>query len=216
MNTEKDYSLLRPFDLEAAKFLSNRLSYEQETGNFIWLPMADHERDAKRWNGRYASTVAGSIDHKGYVRITFRRNGKKLKILAHRLAWFFVNGEMPNGQIDHINQIKIDNRISNLRVVSQFENQHNLPMYRNNTSGITGVSWNKECCKWVANARLNGKRHYLGMFDDIGVAKSAVDKFRSANGFTDIHGKKHAEAKSVSKYNSCIRIEWEEPAGGAA
>lgn len=83
---------------------------------------------------------------------------------VHRIAWFLYHGEWPRFTIDHINRIKNDNRISNLRDVTQFINCQNRS---DNKSGIVGVYWDKRESKWRAKIRKDGKMVGLGYFDDI-------------------------------------------------
>jgi len=85
--------------------------------------------------------------------------------LAHRLAWLYVYGVFPN-MIDHIDGNRTNNIITNLRDVSYKENQRNLTIASNNTSGVTGVSFNKERCKWEAKIQVNGKTIHLGRYRD--------------------------------------------------
>ena len=82
---------------------------------------------------------AGSLDKDGYVRIRI----SSIDYQAHRLAWAYVHGDFPEGEqpfIDHINGNPSDNRITNLKISSQAENNKNKKMKSNNTSGVTGVS----------------------------------------------------------------------------
>jgi len=95
----------------------------------------------------------------GYVRIRLCSK----TYAAHRLAWLWVYGELPAGEIDHINGIKSDNRISNLRDVSHDINTANLVAPQsNNTSGYLGVTRYKK--KWRAQISVNGKMRYVGLF----------------------------------------------------
>jgi hypothetical protein len=77
-----------------------------------------------------------------------------------------MHNEWPNGQIDHINGDRLDNRICNLRVASHAENQRNSRRPTANTSGIKGVSWDKRESKWQANIRVNNKMINLGRFNN--------------------------------------------------
>lgn len=86
------------------------------------------------WNTRYAGQIAGSVQH-GYIKINFERRF----FYAHRLAWFLVHGKDTASQIDHIDGDRLNNRISNLRVASNAENQANARRQSNNTTGIKGV-----------------------------------------------------------------------------
>jgi len=84
---------------------------------------------------------------------------------AHRLAWMYVHGYMPVEQIDHINRVRNDNRISNLRLASQKQNNENKSLGRNNTSGVTGVTFQKNHGKWRAFIGHNNREIYLGEYD---------------------------------------------------
>lgn len=176
--------------LEWAAKAARRVDYLPQTGSMRWLPKETEQKDANRWNARYAGKECGTIDDKGYRRILFRfSNGKTFKIRAHRLAWLIVYGELPNGEIDHINQVKNDNRISNLRDVPKELNQRNGTRKCNNTSGIVGVSWHKQRGKWCAQASIDGKHYHLGLFEEITAAETAARKFRAGHGFTETHGR---------------------------
>ena len=104
---------------------------------------------------------AGCQNRLGYRQIWF--DGKQH--MEHRVAWFLFYGEWPNGQIDHINGNKSDNRISNLRLATSSENLCNRPRPRNNRSGRKGVSWIKRYAKWQATIRFQGRNINLGRFD---------------------------------------------------
>lgn len=85
---------------------------------------------------------------------------------AHRVVWAFVNGPIPDGlQIDHINGVRHDNRIENLRLVNtktNCENKHEaLP---NNRSGYLGVSYHKTKKRYCASIRISGKLVHLGYY----------------------------------------------------
>ena len=93
-------------------------------------------------------------------------------------------------EIDHINGIPSDNRISNLREVSHAQNMQNAKMRADNKSGVTGVSWCKQSEKWIAYICFLGEMETLGRFD---VKMEAVRHRREAEeryGFHKNHGKK--------------------------
>lgn len=101
-----------------------------------------------------AGSIAGSKKgNRGYVKINYK--GKYYK--AHRIAWCLCYGEWPpnNLQIDHINHIRDDNRIENLRIVTHKGNQENN----------IGKGYSKVGKKWLARIQVNGKIKYLGRFD---------------------------------------------------
>jgi len=98
----------------------------------------------------------------GYHRIHHRRR----HILAHRLAWEMIHGPIPEGmQIDHINRIRDDNRIDNLRLVSSAENRWNSEGLKGSTSKYKGVSYVASKRKWIAQCSIGGVAKYLGQFD---------------------------------------------------
>ena len=136
------------------------LKYNADTGLFFWIK-----------NGKQAGTILP----RGYVQIGIDRK----VFYAHRLAWAIHHGAWPKEGIDHINHIRSDNRISNLRSASQKENSRNCKPSKNNTSGFTGVFWNKQCDKWAARIKVNGKLKHLGLYDrieDAAIARKKADK----------------------------------------
>lgn len=140
--------------------LKELLDYDSNTGIFRWL--------AKR--GRATSgSVAGSVMKNGYLRI--RIDGDMY--LAHRLAWFYVYEKWPEGDIDHINCNKKDNRIFNLRTATRQQNMRNQNKKSSNTSGFKGVHFSKDKNKWCARIRIDNKRMFLGYFSSASDAHAA-------------------------------------------
>lgn len=105
--------------------------------------------------------IAGSKRTDGYV--AMRVDGKHYA--AHRLAWFYVHGVWPEDQIDHINGVRHDNRICNLRTATRAENGQNRAINKSSASGYLGVSWYPLSGKWLARIRKNGKLKHIGYFD---------------------------------------------------
>lgn len=105
----------------------------------------------------------------------------KVTMPQHRLAWFLYYGKWPKYQIDHINGIKTDNRIANLRDITRSENLQNQSKHRNGR--LCGVYFHKSGKKWVArapkyfNGKKNDKKHYLGCFSSEIEAHKAVLKY---------------------------------------
>lgn len=143
---------LLPYYKRARKLLS----YDPETGVLTWKI-----RVARNIKAGYE---AGSINSSGYRNISISINGKRKSLKAHRISWFIYYNEMPN-VMDHINEIKDDNRIINLRSCTNQENQFNRRKPRNNTSGFKGVYLKDSNGKYVAQININGKRRCLGLFD---------------------------------------------------
>ena len=137
----------------SAETLRNHLSYDPETGIFVRIG--------------YPCDKVGRITTKGYRQISVAGT----RATAHRMAWMYVHGEWPSGQIDHINQCKDDNRIENLRVVSNKQNGENITVYGHNTSGHRGVRFTK--CKWIAEIKHKKKSMHLGSFASFDEAVAA-------------------------------------------
>ena len=142
--------------------LKNILHYDQDTGVFTWA--------IQKSLTIKVGDVAGSLSGNGYNQIFINRKSYK----AHRLAWLYVYGEFPNKFIDHINGIRNDNRIINLRNVTKSENSQNQKTARtNNKSGFLGVSWEKKSHKWRASIRYNNKTTYIGLYETKELAHEA-------------------------------------------
>jgi hypothetical protein len=120
------------------------LRYEPDTGLFFWLT---NKGTAK------SGGVAGTPTSNGYTNICVNRKIYK----AHRLAWLYVYGTLPSNQVDHMNGVKNDNRIVNLRQATNFENAQN--------HASLGVHLHKEKNKWQARIRVKDKRLHLGYFE---------------------------------------------------
>lgn len=98
--------------------------------------------------------------------------------MAHRLAWLYIYEEFPEKYIDHINCIRCDNKIKNLRCVSKLENSWNKRITKSNTYGVKGVHWSKIHHKWCARICFNKKRIHLGFFDDLEFAELVINEAR--------------------------------------
>ena len=147
-----------------------------------------------RWNSKWEGRPAFDyINPDGYKKGSF--GGKSLQ--AHRVAWELTFGKIPEGmQIDHINGNRSDNRITNLRLVTQIGNSRNMKMLSTNTSGVTGVTLGKKMKKWRARiSGSNGQRIHLGYFHTKEEALASMHPLRSLpeNNYTSRHGKHEAE-----------------------
>jgi hypothetical protein len=130
--------------------LAARLSYAQDSGAVVWVGHAY----------RRAGTPAGTTRADGYRYVLF--NGRR--VLEHRIAWALHHGCWPSAQIDHINGIRNDNRLCNLRLASVAENNRNRPKQSNNTSGFKGVSFHKGTGRFHARITFQKRCHSLGYF----------------------------------------------------
>lgn len=149
--------------------LKELLHYEENTGLFIRKTNVNRHK---------TGSISGARQNKGYIQIMIDNKN----YLAHRLAWFYIYGEWPKNQIDHINRIKTDNRICNLRDVNNSINQHNNSIRKHNTSGTTGVMNYKSRNCWAAQIYVNNKRIYLGIYKTKEDAILARKKYEASIG----------------------------------
>lgn len=122
-----------------------------------------------------AGNRAGCLANNGYRYIKI--NDKAY--LEHRLIFLMHHGELPEC-LDHINGVKNDNRIENLRPASLSQNQHNAKTSSNNTSGIKGVCFHKDTQKWMARVKIGGKSKHLGLFTDLAEAEAVIRQARES------------------------------------
>jgi len=159
------------------KELKELLHYDPNTGVFIWVK--------KQSNKILAGHIARSCNNRGYAQISIY--GKSYK--AHRLAWLYKYGEMPKNQIDHRNQNRADNRLRNLREVTNRENCRNQSAPKNNTSSVVGVAWHKRDLIWEASIGVDFKNIYLGRFKRKKDAIHARKQAERLYGFDKNHGR---------------------------
>lgn len=128
----------------------SELSYDPDNGLFVWV---------KARKGVRVGSAAGSENKSGYVQIGF----EGALYYAHRLAFFFMDGEMPREHVDHVNGVRSDNRWENLRRCSRLQNAQNLAKRGNRKHDLpTGVSPNGS--GFLAQIKSSGKNYYLGTY----------------------------------------------------
>jgi hypothetical protein len=133
--------------------LKEILSYDPKTGIFL--------NKISRSNRIKKGQAAGSRHSAGYLTIGI--NNKEY--YCHRLAWLYIYGGFPITHIDHINEIKTDNRICNLRIATHQENMQNvLSLRSDNKTGYKGVYIDKRTNKFLTQIAINGKTKHLGSF----------------------------------------------------
>ena len=145
--------------------LQEVLDYSPETGEFRWKVTT--ARSVK------VGALAGYLDNNGYRKIRI----DKEHYLAHRLAWFYMTGEWPGKDIDHRNGDPTDNRICNLREVTNSQNCQNSARSWGR-SKYRGVSWHKGGKKWNAQISVDGQRMHLGYFPTEELAAVAYQEAR--------------------------------------
>ena len=164
--------------------LARLFTYDRETGVLYW-------RNRNRTTTRHkyvAGTYGGAND--GY-----RRVGIKGKIyLEHRSIMMLCFGHIPeNAETDHINHVRNDNRLFNLRFVTRSENSKNQSVSSKNTSGVTGVYFSKAKKKYIAQIKVNRETIYLGIFDTLEGATEARRQADRKYKFNNNHGEGRAE-----------------------
>ena len=115
-------------------------------------------------------------DRFGHIHSSGHRRGVFLcdRYYEHKLVWLYHYGVWPK-ELDHINRIRDDNRIENLREVTRQQNNFNKCSYKNSSSKYKGVSWYKNNSKWKAQYVINSKTFHIGYFDDELEAAKAYD-----------------------------------------
>lgn len=129
----------------------------------------DYDAETGEFRNRRTGKQIGWVDRYGYRVISVAG----CKRFAHRLAWLYVLGEWPSGEIDHINGDPLDNRLANLRLATRSQNLANTKLLPSNTSGFKGVSFSKKLHRWRASICINQQRKHLGFFNSPEAAHAA-------------------------------------------
>ena len=136
-------------------------------------------KDVLGFNGKYSVDTEGNVysiklsrvlngflNHNGYRKVELWNDGKGKHKFVHRLVWEAYNGPVPVGlEIDHIDRDRLNNNLSNLRLVTRSQNLWN--------TGAKGYCWISQCKKWRAQITANGIEKYLGFFDTEEEARQA-------------------------------------------
>lgn len=165
--------------------LQKLLTYDRKTGFLFWKKRPQEMFSARKywliWNTRFSGKRAFNVQHhNGYL------YGCILgwHYLTHRLVWQLVHGKLPD-EIDHINGIRTDNRLVNLRSVTRKENCKNQGRDKRNTSGVTGVCWDFRNAKWLVRI---GHKHF-GRFESFQDAVAARKAAELKHNFHKNHGR---------------------------
>ena len=131
------------------RIVRDALDYNEGTGILKWKIPAG-------FNTQIVGKTAGSVTEQGYSRLCI--NG--VQIFAHRIIWLYKHGYLPENQIDHIDRNRLNNRLDNLREVTQVCNSRNSGNPKTNTSGVKGVY--KKDNGWQVSVKVFQKIHYIG------------------------------------------------------
>ena len=157
--------------------------YDYETGVLYW-----------RWrvNSRVPKTLEAGTQRKSSGYITVNVHGRDYS--AHRIVMLMCYGFYGEGlEVDHINHVRNDNRLVNLRFVTHGENMRNKSVSSKITTGVTGVYFDKRLQKYRARIRVNREFIHLGMFETLEEAAAARAEANLKFKFNDNHGKGRAE-----------------------
>ena len=141
------------------------------------------DEDSKLWwirprGGRNCGLEAGGVNDKGYRVVSIKWNGSARNYRVHRVMWAMRNGAWPEGEIDHINRNRLDNRPENMRDVPRAVNGRNLSLSgRNKYSGCRNVQ--KADNKWLVQLSFPGKvRKSFGRWEDLEFADLVAQEAR--------------------------------------
>ena len=152
-------------DRVSVSMLHQVLFYDQDEGRLFWLErpvsMFKSERDQIAWNARFAFKEAFSgLTGKGYL--CGRIFG--VRYFAHHVVWAMNYGAWPNQIIDHIDRVKTNNRLDNLRAASKQQNCINRGCSPHSSSQYLGVHWDSRKRKWIAQIVGEARKKFLGAY----------------------------------------------------
>ena len=133
--------------------ISNYIKYNPTYGEVVW--------EVSRNSNAPAGSIINSKHKHGYIQFKFNYK----MYLAHRVAWFLYYGEWPKGFIDHIDGVRDNNKITNLRLATRLENSHNRLPNKRSKSPFKGVAFVKKSNRWQVQISYNKKVIYIGQYD---------------------------------------------------
>lgn len=169
--------MARPIDIDA-ETVRQMFVADGDTGTLFWAS-----------GQKGAGAPVNTISSRGYLSVSMRINGVLKFRRVHRIIWLLCTGDWPKGFVDHINGIRDDNRLSNLRDVSSTENNRNTSLGRTNKSGVIGVCFYKKYSKWMAYIKVNRVSKTIGYYDTVEEAAAARLEAQRKYGFHENHGK---------------------------
>ena len=191
------------------ELIKDYIRYIPETGKVYWKTITPNyfyhtirpTQFCNAWNTKYAGKEVGCIhkssDNYHYKVIRLRQKNYKL----HQIIWFYMTGDWPKYQIDHIDRNPLNNKWDNLRDIPQSQNMKNTNLKSNNTSGVKGISYSKEKRKWEAYISYNSKKYNLGRFKKFIDAVWARYIAEIRYGFNKYHQESSAKQYLIDMYN---------------
>jgi len=152
-------------------------NYHIKSGTLTWADKAPR--------GATPGAEAGTLEAHGYRRVSI--GGRLFR--THRIVWAVVTGAWPEFEVDHINGIRDDNRMCNLKAVTSSENSRNMKRFCTNTSGVAGVAWMSSRNKWRARIQVEGIEMHLGLFDNLAEAARVRKAAEIEHNFHTNHGR---------------------------
>lgn len=147
--------------LPAFERVTHLLRYSPQSGNLFWRVSAGRQK---------AGSVAGFPDGDDYTNVSI--DGQTYK--AHRIAWLLYFGHPPVDQLDHINGIRSDNRLINLRSATHLQNCANSRS--RSKCGYKGVSYDPKRAKFFVSIKINGRQKNLGRYNNARQAARVYDR----------------------------------------
>lgn len=144
--------------------LHARMHYDGVAGEATWV------------TGKWKGHRVGTPNQSGYMQVRINNHSYQL----HRVIWLWMTGEWPSAQVDHKNNMRSDNRWSNLRLATAAENTRNVGLTASNTSGFKGVTRPKGRTRWHGYITEDGRRKFLGSFPTAEEAYQATIAARQA------------------------------------
>ena len=167
-----------------AHLLGDFLNHDPEMGILTWKSRDSRwfqsEGHCRTWNTRYSGKPAlNYVKGNGYLEGSILDH----KTYAHRAIWAMVHGDWPQSDVDHINGVKTDNRIANLRLATRSQNCMNRPAQSNSKTGVKGVWFRRDIGKFESAIWVRSRKHRVGVFETLAEAQEAY-----ANAATRLHG----------------------------
>lgn len=152
---------------EDEQYIRDNLRYDPETGELWWT---------KPLQGRQINKPVGSNTGDGYLQLYLSVTSRVYNLKSHRVCWFLYYGSWPNSMLDHIDGDGTNNKVDNLRLVSNQENQMNKRAKVGCSSKYKGVHWCKQRERWRSRIKISGKFTFLGSYTSEEEAARAYDK----------------------------------------